>query len=132
MGGAYKLNKFLVFRAWKNGSAQRLAIEKYNTEKGGRWWWSHTVYPCFKAWKQFIAVILAERKQHYIDELEAKISLLEQNVNKLSHANRSYPDRIEKLEAQLAEKDSEINGLREQLYPKQVVLEEVDVNALAI
>ena len=117
--GAYKLNKFLVFRAWKNGSQQRCTIEKYNVERAARWWRNRQLYPLFKGWKLYISNALQERKQKYIDELLAKISLLEQNVNKLSIEAKNYPKQIEDLTDLCTEKDAEILKLTQKLESMQ-------------
>ena len=120
--GAYKLNKFLIFRAWKNGSKLRSTVERCNVERAGRWWRNHQLHPLFKAWKLFITNIIQERKREYVDELLVKISLLEQNVNKLSMETKHYPKQIESLINLCAEKDAEILRLSEKLGATQFAI----------
>ena len=126
--GAYKLNKFLIFRAWKNGSKHRSAVNNYNVERAGKWWRNHQLYPLFKAWKLFINDILRERKQKLVDELETKISLLEQNVNKLSMEAKNYLTQIESLRRLCVEKDGEILRLSESLESNQFAVNALFVN----
>ena len=111
--GACKLTKFLVFRAWKNGSKYRNSVEIRNVDRAGKWWRHHQMYPLFKAWKLFIDNVLRERKQKSVDQLDAKISLLEQNVNKLSKECKDYTNEIDSLRRLCAEKDGEILRLSE-------------------
>ena len=71
------------------------------------------MYPLFKAWKLFIDNVLRERKQESVDKLDAKILLLEQNVNKLSKECKDYTNEIDYLRRICAEKDGEILRLSE-------------------
>jgi hypothetical protein len=129
--GAGKLNKFLLFRIWKNSAALRLRQQLYRGEKSEKFCWNKKIGQLFNAWRLFVAEVLEERKHYYRESLEAKIHNLEQGVIKLDMENRAHARRISDMENQLASKDRLIQDLQEQLSPKiqtQLPLVEVDTD----
>jgi len=95
--GASKVVRFIVFRCWKN-TVRRISYNRGQREKmTSKVYFFRVLREPFASWVKFTRECQTERREKRIEQLEDKVKVLEQTVNKFSMEKAAAEKQIKQL-----------------------------------
>ena len=109
--GAGKVLRFVIFSVWKNSTILEINKRRKRQINSERYYFVKSTTTYFQAWKTFIQILSKENQTKLTENLNSKISLIEQSITKIDNENRSLIQRIKFLESHIEHKDKLLDDL---------------------